>query len=136
MSTSKARKIRHVYGLFDELGVIRYVGSSVNPQSRLVQHWNAPNPDTRCTPSPCEAWMRNRKKAGLGMPRLCILHSQVATRDEIVSVERQFIDDLASFGAPLLNGIANPAGRKSGYALVPGGFNWIRLRGSYGTWAA
>ena len=69
MSKSLSR-IVFIYGLADPIsGNVRYIGKSVNPKARLIQHLRFVNPSNHK-----EYWLNSLKKLGL-VPEIVILET-------------------------------------------------------------
>jgi hypothetical protein len=102
VTTLPAMGITFIYGLHDpRTGALRYVGKSVDPQSRYAGHMTQPHSSVR-------GWIQSLTAAGL-RPEMRILER--CTSDGI-SEEMQWIQKSLADGCELLNSNSEHPGRK------------------------
>lgn len=102
MSKPGADKPRFIYYAFGDDGVVRYVGCSVNPRTRLYAHISYANADRKRghEPWPIGKWILDTRAAGRKV-FVCTVRRAEPGRED--ADEQREIGRLLDAGAPLLN---------------------------------
>lgn len=87
----KVMALPSIYGLFDEDGMLRYIGKANNPMARLKSHMR----DSRTKRTPLYNWIRKN-----GEPEMRVL---VSDCEDWEATERELIQIARDEGIPLLN---------------------------------
>jgi hypothetical protein len=128
-STSPGQAAQYILSDPRDLRCVRYIGQTLAPRRRLLQHLNAgrvwipdelpwwvKNPELR----PLYEWIRGLFRDGLRLPVMII--TEWTTAPEARAIERQRILEALSQGQPLFNVEARGANQQMALPLAPRAF--------------